>query len=457
MSAPTAPPRAPASGEPAADTPTRARPRASWLRRTTGRPRPPAAGPTLLGVAAAAWAIAIGLVLVAVPMLVAWIAAPAAGLNWQEALRIAGTIWSVAQTAPVTIGTVTYSLTPWGLAIVAVLLVSHGGRWALRRCASGRPTLVVLVTAAVTYAVAAGLVALVSGNATADVAPASAAARGFGIALLGLAIAALRERRLADLVLPAWLTAAARGGLAAAGVLVAVAAALAAIVLAARLDDMATILGDLDAGLGGGLVVLLLGLGYVPVLVTWALSYVLGAGVVLGPAVTASPFIAVTPPTLLPPFPLLAAVPATAGPLAWALPATGVVAGVVAGIVVGRSARREARLVRVAIALLAATITGLAVATMAALSSGGLGDLRLAHLGPSPLAVGVLAMLAVALGAMPTAAIPAPPERPGLRVAAADTAATAAAPESTVDASGAGSASLAPDAGVEPPVTEPLA
>ena len=151
------------------------------------RPRHLSAGPAAVGAAAAAWAVAIGLALAVIPMLVAWIASPTTGLTWQEALRIAGTVWSVAQTAPVTIAGVTYSLTPWGLAILATLLVAHGGRWALRRCEPGRSTVVMVVAAAVAYALMAAVVGFVSGNALADVSPSAVAVRGLGIAVLILA------------------------------------------------------------------------------------------------------------------------------------------------------------------------------------------------------------------------------------------------------------------------------
>lgn len=405
------------------------------------RPRHLSAGPAAVGAAAAAWAVAIGLALAVIPMLVAWIASPTTGLTWQEALRIAGTVWSVAQTAPVTIAGVTYSLTPWGLAILATLLVAHGGRWALRRCEPGRSTVVMVVAAAVAYALMAAVVGFVSGNALADVSPSAVGVRGLGVAVLGLLLAAGLEGRLGELAVPAWLSVGLRAGLVAVAVVVAVAAIGVGIVLAMRLDDAATMLANLHAGLGGGLVVLALGLGYVPVLISWAVSYILGAGVVLGPAVTASPFIEVTSPTLLPPFPLLAAVPESASPLAWALPAVGVVAGVVAGIVVARGARREPRAVRAGVAVLAVAVSSVVLAVAMWLSSGSLGDLRLAHVGASPSAVAVLAAITMVLGAVPAAVIPGEPGRARRRLRVAPVADTPEPPDS---------ASLAPSEPTDP-------
>ena len=79
-----------------------------------------------------------------------------------------------------------------------------------------------------------------------------------------------RQGRLGELAVPAWLSVGLRAGLVAVAVVVAVAAIGVGIVLAMRLDDAATMLANLHAGLGGGLVVLALGLGYVPVLISWA-------------------------------------------------------------------------------------------------------------------------------------------------------------------------------------------
>ena len=51
------------------------------------------------------------------------------------------------------------------------------------------------------------------------------------------------------------------------------------------------------------------------------------------------------------------------------------------------------------------------------LASGALGDVRLSHVGPAPVAVGVLSGLLIMLGAVPSAVAVASPERPSLLVA----------------------------------------
>jgi hypothetical protein len=177
---------------------------------------------------------------------------------------------------------------------------------------------------------------------------------------------------------------------------------------------------SLGAGLWGGLGLFLVGLAFVPTLIVWAATYLLGAGFAIGPSVVVSPFVAVTAPTVLPPFPMLAAIPQTASPVAWALPVVGVVAGVLAGLLVSRTARLEARLTRLALALGAAAVTGLLMFVVAYLADGALGDVRLVHLGPSPATVGVLAFVLVVIGAVPSALVGRSPAKPQLAVAVVD-------------------------------------
>ena len=187
--------------------------------------------------------------------------------------------------------------------------------------------------------------------------------------------------------------------------------------LLVRVDDAITMTQSLHAGFWGGLALLLLGLAYVPVAIVWSTAYVVGAGFAIGPAITVSPFIPVTAPTQLPPFPMLAAVPQSATPAAWALPVLGVVAGVIVGIIIARSCREESRLTRLVLAFGSAAVSGLLMLVAAYLASGALGDVRLAHLGPSASTVGVLVFVLVLLGAVPSAVAPAPPARPALAVA----------------------------------------
>jgi hypothetical protein len=385
------------------------------------------------GPLAALWAAAIGFGLAAIPMLIVWMATPSSGLTWLESLRVAGVLWVVAHGTPVAIAGVTYSLLPWGLVVIPLLLLGYAGGWAARRADATEPrqAAILVSSGAVVYAVVVGATAMVVSTSSSAVSVVHAVGYALALAVLGLGWGALRAARMdaGAASVPGWLGLVLRAGLVGALTILGVGAVAGAASLLVHVDDAITMSQSLHAGLWGGLGLLALGIAYAPVLAVWGAAYVTGAGVVIAPAVTVSPFIAVTAPTQLPPFPLLAALPQTATPMSWLLPLAGVVAGVLAGLMIGRRAKVEPRLVRLAMAAGAAAVSGVIMAIAAHLASGSLGDLRLAHVGPAPLTVGVLAAVLVALGAVPSAIVPSPPERPRLSVADADAADETAVPD----------------------------
>ncbi len=225
----------------------------------------------------------------------------------------------------------------------------------------------------------------------------------------------------ADLM-PGWLAVMVRGGVLGAMTLLGLGALAATASLLVHVDDAVTMAQSLHAGVGGGLGLLLAGIAYVPVLAVWASAYVVvGAGVVIGPAVVVSPFIPVTAPTPT------ARLPAPGRPAAprpdrwpghcrwpacwpecsWDWPWRARPAG--SHDCSGSS-----------LAVGAAGIAGVVMMVVSYLATGSLGDLRLAHLGPSPFSVGCPYRPAVTLGAVPSAVVARPSDRPSLTVAPVD-------------------------------------
>jgi hypothetical protein len=97
-----------------------------------------------------------------------------------------------------------------------------------------------------------------------------------------------------------------------------------------------------------------------------------------------------------------------------------VACGLLAGYFIARRASGEQTLMRLVIALLAATGAALIVATLAWLASGSLGELRLAFLGPLPEFAASLAWIGLVVGMLPTALLLRRPRRPTLSVAEPD-------------------------------------
>jgi Family of unknown function (DUF6350) len=427
VTAPTMPPSTHPAAAPGPRAPfavratSRARSIRAALRRFGRRGRN---APTwLIGPLAALWAAAIGLGLAAVPLLVVWMASPASGLTWGAALRVSGLVWVLAHGVPVAVAGTTYSLLPWGLVVIPLLLLGYAGGWAARRSRAStiKDVVTLVLTGTATYTAAGVVVVSFTAGMPASLALPRVVAHTSAAALLGLTWGAVRASGVASRgQLPPYLPVILRSGTIAALALVGFGALIATTSLVMHVDDAITMAQSMRAGLWGGFGLLLLCVAYVPVIAVWGAAYSLGAGVVIGPAVVVSPFVPVTAPTQLPPLPLLAALPHTASPLAWALPVAGVVAGVLAGLAVARGAREESRLVRLALAAGAAIVAGLLMAFAAYLASGSLGDLRLARIGPTPSTVGILAAVLVLLGAMPSAVAAAPPARAPLAVASDD-------------------------------------
>jgi len=178
-------------------------------------------------------------------------------------------------------------------------------------------------------------------------------------------------------------------------------AALVALSLILHFGEVIRIQQFLDPGPLGGIALLLLGVGYIPVAAMWAVSYCLGAGVTIGGGVSLSPFIAVSTPVELPPFPLLAALPQDVGLVAWALPAIGVAAGALIAISVARGIFPLGR--RVVLAAGASVLSAIGVYLLLFMSSGSLGTLNLVQLGPRPALGGVIALALMLIGAIPIA------------------------------------------------------
>lgn len=358
------------------------------------------------------WAATIGAAVVAVPVFASWLASSAWEQGIAGPLRLTVLGWVVVHDVPVRVDGVTYSLLPWGMAVVPFVLLWLGGRWAGRisGIVSLRSSLTLVLGTAVLYAGAIGIAAWVVSapdlRLSAPRAVITAGVLATGAVALGVyrrSAAGARMRQEFPESARVMLGAAAVGIVA----LLTFGCALVAASLIRNFSTAVDLSTRLDAGPVGGLALLVMGLGYLPVISTWAVAYAVGAGVSLGPMVLAAPFNAIPSAAVLPQLPLVAAIPTRSLEWPMAPMAIGVLAGLLVGWYVGRSAPRTT-LHRIGLAAGSALLVGLGMAMCSALARGSLGEERLAILGPNPPSVAAAVIGLVVVGAIPAALLARP-------------------------------------------------
>ena len=350
---------------------------------------------------------AISLFLIGIPIWAAWLTTDHGTDGPRELFDLVGNAWLGMQNVPLDNGPVHYTILPWGLAALAIFTIYRAALMLGRagRSAGLLELGILLGVAALTYAAVMAAVAQFTATAGLQAPVGRAAINGFVIAAVTYAVALLRTTDQGKALLkriPKDIWTIIRAGAAGALGLLGAGAVLALISLVWHFWQARDILGYLDAGVFGGLLIVIACIGYLPVLVLWSTAYLLGPGIAIGPGIGLSPFMPTPPPTELPAFPLLAALPEKVGPLAWGLPIIAVVIGVGVGITCVRGGPLPP-LMRLASATAACVLVGVVVGLLTSLSTGSLGDVRLLSVGPDPVFVGLLAFGLTAIGAVPTA------------------------------------------------------
>ena len=364
--------------------------------------------PLVRGLLAALSVLGIGLAVVVVPALAAQVAGTASSATALDAVLIALNVLVLGHGGGVVLSTGVIdgavTLTPVGLQILLVLLAALslrrvGHRLELvrgdgvLRVGALRDAGVSLAAFGGTYAI--GLAVLAAIGRSADAAPmvtsavVSGALVAVGGGLIGLLWSLRREPttavpgvRVLEL-LPAPYGAVARSALLAVLGLFGAGMLLVLVLMLTHVPAQSALFDQLDPGIVGGLVLTLLQLALLPLLAVWALVVLLGGTVVVGTSTGIS--LAEVQTGVLPALPVLGALPEP-GDLpgaAWALmlvPALAVGLGAVSLVRdVAELERRE----RITAWIAYPVVVVVAVLLLAGLTTGGIGDGRLVHLGPA--------------------------------------------------------------------------
>lgn len=129
-------------------------------------PQAPLAWPLpAAGAIAAAWSVAMSVMLLLIVFTFAWIATADPASSYDSALKAAVTLWLFAHSSPVTIEPLTFGLTPLLLTLPLMWGLKRGVRWAIRstRITNAAGVLGLILSVAATYSVLALLLSLTIG------------------------------------------------------------------------------------------------------------------------------------------------------------------------------------------------------------------------------------------------------------------------------------------------------
>ena len=377
------------------------------------RPAPPvrrtAPSPLGPGLVAAGWALGVGWVVVAIPVLLAWATDSRSGSGAAAATRTAGQLWLVAHGTSLSVPGGVLGLTPIGLLLLPLLLLHRAGRHSARTLAGSdlRQAAVLVLAICLPYAVAAALVATAAAGGGVQPAPVQALLGALLVALVGAGSGVLREVGPVDVGrwLPSRVRRLAVGTATAVGGLLCAGAAVAGISFAVHADRAHALASASDPGVVGGLALLLLGATLVPNAAIWGTAWLAGPGFAVGVGTAVGPFGTSLGP--VPALPMLAALPGSAPPAWVGVLGLGValLAGALAGLLVARRLTTDSTWIAAAEAALVGPSAGAVFALLAALSGGALGGGRLATVGPTPWKVGLAVTVEVGLAAALTAAV----------------------------------------------------
>jgi hypothetical protein len=392
------------------------------LRPAAGAEPPGADRQPVGGVTAAltgGWTAALGWLIVALPILLAWATSAQTGATWPQAVRVATNAWLAVHRVELGVPGGSVAFTPiGGLALLGWLCWLAGRRIGANLDRPGKELSSAFRAAgpavtcfAVGYCAVLTLGAVLAGSG--DVRPqvwqalavglvlpltagASGALRGAGYPVASGLTRALR--------LPDRIRRVARPALGSVAAVLAAGTAITLLSVAVHLDRVLALYRALDPGVVGALVLTLLQLTALPNLALWGVAFLAGPGFAVGVGTTVGPGGSTV--GLLPLVPVLGALPEP-GPLpGWwmAVLAGPVLAGVGAGWWTARRAPARGALHGVvADALVCALLAGGVLTVLLALSGGAAGPGRLAAVGPSPWRVGLALVVELALGAVVSA------------------------------------------------------
>jgi len=352
-----------------------------------------------LGVAGGVLSSLTGWVLITGTVVLGWLTAEPGTLS--QSLDIGTRLWLLTNGVATRLGSANATIVPWGATAVFAFLLCRSAAFASRAAKRRSAARLVAISGATTagYLAPVLVVALASDEGWRSSLP------RFGFVVLAVWLSAIlgAGRARGEALTgrwPRWASDLARGVLGAQLVMLIAGSAVVASGLIRHMSRVVELTNVLNAGIAGGLALVVLQLALAPNAAVWAASYALGAGFSIGSSSVVAP--AGTELGMVPGLPLLGALPASGASSVtqlWWL-ASGVGAGALAAWIVVRRGR-VARFDETAlVGGLAGLLAGLVFVCLAWASGGDLGAVRLTALGPRLLPLLVMAPTTMGLAGM---------------------------------------------------------
>lgn len=349
----------------------------------------------IAGVAAAV----IGLMISFVVVIAIWLLAAQGTESTIQVVRAAAIAWQATHLVPVIIGGIPIGILPWGFLVVPGIIIWKTLHWALKSAQpnNGRQFWLIAIYFSLTYGIFSVLISLVSSTEGLRTSLIEALLHTTLIAAI-VSIAVLVDFAPSPTLLtdrlPKDLVAGIRPGLFAFMVLWLISAILTTSALGFRFAEIKAVAGLMAPSAIDQGFLTLLSIGYLPTVITWTFSYLIGSGIHLGGSAVIST--SVVAPGALPAFPLLSILPNEVFPWAKYLVAIPVLIGVLIYFLVPRDPWkaqgdnfafafsyliRVREVIRIIFAII---ILAMATYFVAAFSSGPLGTGFLSFVGPNP-------------------------------------------------------------------------
>jgi hypothetical protein len=376
--------------------------------------------PLIAGTIAATVAIVIGYILALGFIMATWLFAAHGTESTVQVMRAAGIAWQVLHLVPLVIGTTTIGVLPWGFLVLPAFVLWRATQWALK---SSQPKTAfefcrVAISIIAIYSLCAALVGLVSATNELYTSVTSALLHAFLVALsvtTACVVTYAPSRTILTDALPKLFVDGIRPAVISFGLLFIAGSLLTSVSLILNWAQVRAVTTLMAPGVVDGFFITLLGIGYLPTVNVWAMSYLLGPGIMLGGGV-------VTPenasPGALPAFPLLSILPSESAVLASYFILIPILVGIGIYFLMPRE-RWAAQGDSIAIALsfvvrwrevvtllVSVGLLSIFVWIAAAASSGPLGTGFLKFIGPVPSAVAFAAISVCGISALLTLVIP---------------------------------------------------